>query len=104
MNQGIREQIIQAKTMLGESGEFHMDNAPDMPHKLFENWFQLAMEKHVPNPHAMTVSTVDAMGYPDSRILILKDLDEAGWYFASSSESQKGKQLQAHPYAALNFY
>ncbi|GGP15060.1 pyridoxine/pyridoxamine 5'-phosphate oxidase [Oceanobacillus neutriphilus] len=104
MNKAIREQIIQAKTILGESKGLDITNTPVTPHELFGSWFQTAVEKHVPNPHAMTVSTVDVNGYPDSRILILKDLDEAGWYFASSSESEKGKHLQANPHAALNFY
>lgn len=104
MNKAIREQIIQAETILGESSAFDIDYAPDIPHELFEKWFQSAAESNVPNPHAMTVSTVDAEGYPDSRILILKDLDEDGWYFASSSESEKGRQLQENPRVALNFY
>jgi hypothetical protein len=52
----------------------------------------------------MTLSTSDLTGTPDARILILKDLDEHGWWFATNSESAKGAQLTAQPVAALTFY
>jgi pyridoxamine 5'-phosphate oxidase len=45
----------------------------------------------------MTLSTVDENGYSDARILILKKVDEDGWYFASSSNSRKGLQIQNNP-------
>jgi pyridoxamine 5'-phosphate oxidase len=53
---------------------------------------------------AMTLSTSDLAGAPDARTLILKDLDEQGWWFATSAESVKGSQLTTHPAAALTFY
>lgn len=52
----------------------------------------------------MTLSTVDAAGSPDARVLILKDLDAVGWWFATSALSAKGVQLAARPSAALTFY
>ena len=52
----------------------------------------------------MTLSTCDAGGVPDARILILKDVDEQGWWFATSRVSAKGSQLDEHPAAALTFY
>ncbi|MBO0995973.1 pyridoxine/pyridoxamine 5'-phosphate oxidase [Bacillus sp. SD088] len=104
MDREIREQIIHCKTLLGEFPAFENKNTPYLPHELFERWFQIAIENGVQEPHAMTISTVDKDGYPDSRVLILKDLDEEGWYFASSSDSEKGKQLETNPNIALNFY
>ena len=52
----------------------------------------------------MTLSTVGDDGSPDARVLILKDLDEQGWHFATSAASPKGVQLSHHPEAALTFY
>lgn len=37
-------------------------------------------------------------------MLIVKAVDAAGWHFAVSSVSQKGRDLAAHPSAALTFY
>ena len=37
-------------------------------------------------------------------MLILKDIDDDGWHFATSRESRKGRELAANPHAALNFF
>ena len=37
-------------------------------------------------------------------MLILKNIDDDGWHFATSRTSRKGRELGANPYAALNFY
>lgn len=52
----------------------------------------------------MTLSTVDEGGAPDARVLVLKDVDERGWAFASTTSSVKGDQLRACPQAALTFW
>jgi pyridoxamine 5'-phosphate oxidase len=78
--------------------------APADPLALFVEWMAGAVDAGVDEPHAMTVSTVDADGMPDARVLILKDLDEAGWHFATSSASAKGRQLAANPRTALSFH
>src|SRR3984957_20724130 len=52
----------------------------------------------------MTLSTVDAEGRPDARVLILKDVDPDGWQFATATVSAKGSQLAATPHAALSFH
>ncbi|WP_254871238.1 pyridoxal 5'-phosphate synthase [Bacillus sp. Marseille-Q1617] len=96
--------IRNLKTLTGPFPYFNVNDAPQSPHELFLDWFQLAVDKGIPEPHSMTLSTIDNFGFPDARILILKDVDEKGWYFASSSQSEKGKQIEAHPYVALTFY
>lgn len=52
----------------------------------------------------MTLSTVDEDGWPDARVLILKDVDAKGWHFACTKESAKGRQIAANPHVALTFY
>lgn len=41
----------------------------------------------------MTLSTVDADDYPDARVLILKNVFDDKFYFATGLESRKGQQL-----------
>ncbi len=79
-------------------------SAPETPHLLFWQWLQFAVESGVPEPHAMTLSTGGERGYPDARVLILKDLDERGWHFATDALSPKGRQIVAQPHVALTFY
>lgn len=83
---------------------FIPDQAPDDPVELFLAWLDEAIRVGVAEPHAMTVSTIGPTGCPDARVQILKAVDQAGWHFAASSVSQKGRDLAARPVAALTFY
>lgn len=55
-------------------------------------------------PTAMTLATVDDAGRPSARIVLLKDLDARGFVFYTNYESRKGRELLAHPWAALCFH
>lgn len=52
--------------------DFDPDLAPPDPVELFCAWLLEAIDAGVGEPHAMTLSTVDADGHPSSRVLILK--------------------------------
>ncbi|WP_405807835.1 pyridoxal 5'-phosphate synthase [Streptomyces sp. NBC_00210] len=78
--------------------------APAGPLPLFHRWFAEAVTAGQTEPHTMTLATVDEQGRPDVRTLMLHDADERGWHFASHATSAKGRQLAAHPEAALGFY
>jgi pyridoxamine 5'-phosphate oxidase len=88
----------------GQYPGFVVADAADNPTDQFSDWLDVAIKSGVPEPHAMTLSTVDSQGCPDARVLLLKDLDEHGWYFAANSLSPKGKQIQRHADVALSFY
>lgn len=76
---------------------FTPDSAPDSPLELFTQWLGAAIGDGVPAPHAVTLSTTGGDGRPDARVVILRDADERGFSFATSSESPKGRQLQGMP-------
>jgi pyridoxamine 5'-phosphate oxidase len=57
-----------------------------------------------PEPTAMTVATVDAGGRLSARTVLLKQHDERGFVFYTNFESRKGRELAAHPQAALLFH
>ncbi|MFI6687852.1 pyridoxal 5'-phosphate synthase [Streptomyces sp. NPDC050485] len=83
---------------------FDPDAAPSSPLPLFQEWLMHAAGAGQAEPHTMSLATVDADGRPDVRTLMLHDADAHGWHFASHSTSAKGRQLAAHPVAALGFY
>lgn len=83
---------------------FEPDDAPADPLDLFADWLADAVQAGVPDPNAMTLSTIDDAGVPDARVLILRDATPDGWAFGTSSSSPKGRHLAAHPAAALTFY
>ncbi|MGW7099975.1 pyridoxine/pyridoxamine 5'-phosphate oxidase [Streptomyces sp. NPDC054838] len=78
--------------------------APPAPLPLFREWFVHAARAGQPEPHTMSLATVDDEGRPDVRTLMLHDADAQGWHFASHATSAKGRQLAGRPEAALGFY
>jgi pyridoxamine 5'-phosphate oxidase len=74
------------------------------PIGLFIDWLADARAHEINDANAMTLSTVDSTGAPDSRIVLLKDIDTDGFTFYSNGESPKGRQLADRPVAALLFH
>jgi pyridoxamine 5'-phosphate oxidase len=92
------------RALTGPFEPFDPATAAATPQEEFLAWLGLAIASGTAEPHAMTLSTTGEDGLPDSRVLLLKDLDERGWHFATSRNSAKGRQLAADPGAALTFY
>lgn len=77
----------------------------DDPIELFRTWFDLARARpEIKEPTAMNLATVDAQGRPDSRIVLLKDVEARGFTFYTNLGSAKAAQLDANPHAALCFH
>lgn len=77
----------------------------ESPFELFARWFHIAeQESGFFDPNAMCLSTIGEDGYPDSRMVLLKDFDESGFVFFTNSTSRKGQGLTTTPKAALTFY
>jgi len=74
------------------------------PVSLFETWLKAAHASEVNDGNAMALATVDADGLPDVRMVLLKDVDAEGFVFYTNLESAKGRELAAHPVAALLFH
>ncbi len=70
----------------------------------FQKWFEEAMSVDLPEPHAMTLSTVSADGRPSSRVVLLRNADEQGFVFFSNYQSRKSQEIQENAFVALNFF
>ncbi|KAJ5632093.1 pyridoxamine 5'-phosphate oxidase [Penicillium lividum] len=103
-NDSFRTELRNTKVLQGPFPDLNFDAFPETPHDAFKLWFHEAVTAGVKEPHAMTLSTVDESGYPDARVLILKNVDARGWHFAIKADSPKGKQLESSGHAALTFY
>jgi pyridoxamine 5'-phosphate oxidase len=60
--------------------------------------------ERIAEPTAFALGTVGAGGQPSVRILLLKGVDERGFVFYTNCESRKGRELLAHPQAAMCFH
>jgi pyridoxamine 5'-phosphate oxidase len=74
------------------------------PFRLFAAWFADAKKSEPNNPDAMTLATVDADGFPNARMVLLKGFDERGFVFYTNLGSVKGRELAEAPRAALTLY
>lgn len=69
----------------------------------FGIWLDQAIHAGLPEPNAMTLASSDQTGKPHARVVLLKELDETGFVFYTNYHSDKGKQLEINPHAALVF-
>ena len=92
---GIREDY--SKRQLSEE-----DCAAD-PLVQFEQWLNEAMTAQVNEPTAVNVAAVGTDGRPNSRMVLLKEVNPRGFVFFTNYQSRKGQSLAAHPFAALTF-
>src|SRR5437763_14394120 len=74
------------------------------PIKQFSNWFTAAIEAGIRDVNAMSLATSGTDDKPSVRVVLLKGFDQDGFVFFTNYESEKGKQLEENPYAALAFY
>jgi len=83
------------------------DPLPADPMPLAATWFSQARDEQVQrNFNAMSLATVDADGKPSVRVMLCKEIvtDPGYLVFYSNYRSRKGRELAAHPWAAVVFH
>ena len=79
------------------------DMLDDNPFKQFEKWYLEAQDSDILIPNAFSLATVSDTAMPSVRTVLLKYFDEEGFVFYTNYSSQKAKELDANPQAALLF-
>ncbi|MCI4662417.1 MAG: pyridoxamine 5'-phosphate oxidase [Neomegalonema sp.] len=79
------------------------------PFVLIETWLEQARQSEPVDANAVLLATVDEDGMPNLRTMLLKQVERMGegrgaLQFFTNYESAKGRELIAHPQAALCFY
>jgi len=75
--------------------------AGDDPFAIARAWLAEAEKAEVNDPNAIALSTVDADGMPNARMVLLKDVEDAAFVFYTNYGSAKGQELQAAGKAAF---
>ena len=73
------------------------------PLSLFNEWLNQAISEKVVEPTVVVLSTVQ-QGFPDSRVVLLKELTAEGFVFFTNYRSKKGEQIQNNSNVSLNFF
>ena len=67
--------------------------AGDDPFAIARSWLAEA-ETHEPNdPNAIALSTVDADGLPNARMVLLKEIEDDAFVFYTNYDSAKGQEI-----------
>jgi pyridoxamine 5'-phosphate oxidase len=91
-----------ARAAFMEAGLSEADLAAD-PLAQFRRWYDEVERVGLYQPDAMVVSSVAHDGTPSSRYVLLRGVDDDGFRFFTSGESQKATELDSNPRAALLF-
>jgi pyridoxamine 5'-phosphate oxidase len=75
----------------------------DNPIEQFKIWLQDAEAEKIYEPNAFVLSTVTAENTPSSRTVLLKGVDEHGFFFATNYGSRKGKAIANNPSVSAVF-
>lgn len=81
-----------------------IEDVESSPVAQFERWFTEIIKSATADPTAMVLSTVDKMGHPDSRVVLLKGIANGNFHFYTNYKSPKSMQMHSTPFVALNFY
>ena len=79
-------------------GQESLDKAEllDDPIKQFQSWLVDAEKAEIYEPNAFVLGTVDSDNQPRSRTVLLKGVDDRGFFFASNFLSRKGQALEVN--------
>ena len=97
----INEQKIQKIT---EEITASPSNKITWQHWLFLAWLQRAIITEPKDPNAVILSTSDANGVSNARVVLMKFFTPCGFIFNSNRESAKGQELEHNPNAHILFY
>lgn len=97
----INNDLKSAQILSGPFPEFQPDGTN--PFQLFESSLKLALDSAVPEPSNMVLSTSSA-NQPDARIVLLKAVDDAGFYFETGISRTKVEQIRNNSNVSLTFY
>jgi len=75
--------------------------AGDDPFALAQSWLAEASEAEINDPNAIALSTVDADGLPNARMVLLKEIEAGAFVFYTNYDSAKSAELEGAGKAAF---
>lgn len=72
--------------------------------KFNDLWQQALLDSPLQQKSAVCVSTINAEGFPESRFVDLKQVDEQGFVFCTYYDSNKGQEISCNPKVSLSVW
>ena len=76
----------------------------DNPILLFTKWYNEAKKTEINDPNALALGTINEKGYPNVRMVLLKDYGEDGFVFYTNFNSNKGNSIKQNPNISMCFH
>ena len=76
----------------------------DNPIPLFTEWYNEAKKTEINDPNALALGTINEKGYPNVRMVLLKDYGEDGFVFYTNFNSNKGNSIKRNPNISMCFH
>jgi len=99
----LRALLLATRGIVGGEG-LPAPEAGGDPITAFRRWWREAEESGLLLPESMTLATATPEGRPSARLVLLKEVSEAGFVFFTNYGSRKARELEANPWAALAFH
>ncbi len=75
--------------------------AGDNPFEMAQRWLSEATDAEINDPNAIALSTVDAQGMPNARMVLLKEIEDDAFVFYTNYTSAKAGELDQAGKAAF---
>lgn len=85
-------------------GGLREEDLMEDPIPLFRRWLEEAVKSEIAEPNAMSLATVSGDGSPNSRIVLLKGIGDRSIRFFTNYKSNKGRDLEKNPVAAVSIW
>jgi pyridoxamine 5'-phosphate oxidase len=98
---------VELSDLRRDFGKLSLDEnkLPSDPVELLKTWLNDALKLEIQEFNAMVLSTVDQHKKPSSRIVLLKEISNAGdLFFFTNYNSRKGLEIAKNQSVALNFF
>lgn len=87
-----------------ERSELKQETLKTNPADQLKEWMELALTAKLPYANAAVLATLDSRGYPQARIVLIKEIKSDSLTFFTNYNSAKGREMQAHNKVSLNIY
>jgi pyridoxamine 5'-phosphate oxidase len=84
--------------------ELDIKDLDSNPINQLQQWFNEALDSEILYPNAANLCTVDANNFPHSRIILIKDINDAGITFFTDYSSDKARNIEINPNVCLNIF
>jgi pyridoxamine 5'-phosphate oxidase len=80
------------------------NEASPSPWDQFEYWLEDARRDGIKDYNAMSITTINESGFPNTRIVLLRSFDPNGLVFFTNYLSEKGKEIENNNKVGVNFF